>query len=334
MTTTTTNTTVLVTGGSGMVGSHIKSCIQSVQSVQSVQSASFVFISSKDYDLTDRNQVESMFNRYKPTHVIHLAAKVGGLYKNLSEQVSMFRDNILMNENVLEFSHKYNIKKGIFCLSSCIYPHTASRYPMSESQLHESEPHSSNESYGYAKRMMELQCRNYNKQYGTNFICVAPVNLYGQYDNFNLQDSHVIPGLIHKFYIAKRDNNPSITICGTGRPLRQFMHATDFAVLLIRILGDTNGEMNCGDTNDEMGSLMNISTDDELTIKDVVDVIKTHINYTGEIVYDSNSSDGCLRKTISNAYFRTIYPDYIFKTFNDGIKETIEWFNIQENVRL
>ena len=151
----------------------------------------------------------------------------------------MFTDNVRMNENILEMANKYNVQKGIFCLSSCIFPYKPSKYPMDETMIHESEPHPSNEGYGYSKRMLEMQCRNYNEQYGREYICVIPVNLYGPYDNFNLDDSHVIPGLIHKFYNHKNNNIP-FQMYGSGKALRQFMYSMIF-VTILKILFDYEG---------------------------------------------------------------------------------------------
>ena len=164
---------VLVTGGTGMIGRNLKDIIDK----NSLDT--YVFLSSKDGDLRDLSQVKSIFDKYKPEKVIHLAANVGGLYKNMKYNMEMFRDNVRINENVLQCCHEYNVNKAICCLSSCIYPINPSKFPMDETMIHESPPHSSNEGYAYSKRMMELQCRNYNNQYGRKYICVIPVNLYG-----------------------------------------------------------------------------------------------------------------------------------------------------------
>ena len=221
---------VIVTGGDGMMGQTIKNLTTGSNYI-------YKFINRNILDLTDRNRVLNMFKYYNSqgfNHIIHLAANVGGLYKNLDSNIQMFSDNIKINENILEACYKYNIKRGIFCLSSCIYPHNPSKFPMNENMVHESPPHPSNEGYSYAKRMLELQCRQYNK-IGCQYICVTPVNLYGPHDNFNLKNSHMIPGLMHRFFLTKKNNNDFIAY-GTGKPFRQFLFSEDFGFIILELL--------------------------------------------------------------------------------------------------
>lgn len=301
---------IIVTGGSGMVGKNLADYIS-----KNNFNYEWIFLTSKDCNLVDYNEVDMLFDKIKPEYVIHLAANVGGLFKNMREKTKMFKDNILMNENVLSACNKYNVEKGIFCLSSCIYPHNPSKYPMNESMIHESEPHPSNESYGYAKRMMELQCRNYNLEYGRKYICVMPVNLYGPYDNFNLIDSHVIAGMIHRFYNAKNDN-VDFEMYGSGTPLRQFLYTPDFVKIIVKILFEYEKvkPINC--------------CNDEISIKDLTYLIGNLSNYdTKRITRDTTKNDGCLRKTVSNDYFKMIFPEFEFVSLNDGILKTIKWFN-------
>ena len=188
----------------------------------------FIFLTRKICDLTDRQAVMRWFgvNGWKISSIIHLAACVGGLFMNMRDNAGMFSQNIKINENILEACIKFNIERGIFCLSSCIYTTIPWKFPMDESMIHEAPPHPSNEGYAYAKRMLELQCRQLNKAHGTEYICVIPVNLYGEYDNFNVADGHVIPALMHRFYKTKV-NYPKakLTAYGTGSP---------FATILIR----------------------------------------------------------------------------------------------------
>lgn len=299
--------TILVTGGSGMVGRTLKDLINN-------DINKWIFLSSKDCDLTYRDQVNKLFEEIKPDHVIHLAANVGGLYKNIRERVSMFKDNVRMNENVLEACNNYGIQKAIFCLSSCIYPHKPSKYPMDETMIHDSEPHPSNEGYGYSKRMMELQCRSYNKQFNRQYICLIPVNLYGPYDNFNLEDSHVIPGLIHRLLLAKK-NNENFQMYGTGKPLRQFIHSKDFCKILIKCL------------NTDIKKNTVICSDGEISIKDLTLLIAKKIGYDlNKISNDESKSDGCLRKTVKSIYFDKLFPDFKYMKLEVGIEDTISWF--------
>ena len=226
---------ICITGGTGMVANYIKDAIKEMYSEHE-----FIFLSRLDCDLRRREKVLLVFSVYKFDYVIHLAAAVGGLYKNMNDNIGMFSDNIKINENVLEACHKNNIKRGIFCLSSCVYPANPSHFPMDESMLHESQPHPSNEGYSYAKRMLEMQTRQYNKAYGYEYICVTPVNMYGKYDNFSLQDGHFIPMIMHRFFqeLSYRHYNPGgkFEAYGSGMPLRQFLYAGDFAKIILIIV--------------------------------------------------------------------------------------------------
>lgn len=301
---------VLVTGGSGMVGKCLQDIIKKYDTIHE-----FVFLSSSDCDLTNIDDLDKIFNNIKPDFIIHLAANVGGLYKNLREKTTMFKDNVRMNENVLEISNKYNIQRGIFCLSSCIFPYNPDKFPMDESMIHDSKPHPSNEGYGYSKRMMEMQCRNYNAQFSREYICLVPVNLYGPYDNFNLEDSHVIPGLIHKFYNFNKYKT-KLTIYGSGRPLRQFLFSYDFAKIILMFLFEYSGD-----------NRLVICCNDEISIKSLIDMLCSINGCTkNEITYDSTKSDGCIKKTVSNSLFKKIFPDFEYTTLDDGIKYTVDWF--------
>ena len=215
---------ILVTGGSGLVGSAIRDIIDS-EAVKN-DSESWIFLSSKDGDLRVRTDCDTIFNKYKPTHVIHLAAKVGGLFANLSQKVEFYRENIIMNDNVMENSRVHNCRLVSY-LSTCIFPDKTA-YPIDETMLHDGPPHSSNEGYAYAKRMIDTMNRAYNEEYNCKFTSIIPTNIYGPHDNYNIQNGHVIPGLIHKCYIAKRDDT-DFSIWGSGKPLRQFMYSEDLA---------------------------------------------------------------------------------------------------------
>jgi GDP-L-fucose synthase len=299
--------TILVTGGSGMIGRAIKDLTIDDKN-------NWIFLSSKDGDLRDINQVINIFEKHKPNYIIHLAANVGGLYMHIRERVSIFRDNVRMNENILEVCHKYNVQKGIFCLSSCIYPPKPSKFPMDETMIHEGPPHITNEGYAHAKRMLEMQCRNFNDQHKRDYICLIPVNLYGPYDNFNLEDSHVIPGLIHRFYNAIKNGDNKFEMYGTGKPLRQFLYSFDFAKIIIKTLFEykDNKPMIC--------------CNDELPIKDVVYKIAKKINYKGEILNDLTKSDGCMVKTVTNNRLLKLFPEFKFTSLDDGLDTTVDWF--------
>lgn len=195
---------VLVTGGSGLVGRAIESVVDSNPNEYS--QLKFIFASSKDADLSDLGQTKSLFERTKPQFVIHLAAMVGGLFRNMKHNLEFLRVNLAINDNILLMSHEFKVKKCISCLSTCIFP-DKTEYPIDETMVHNGPPHDSNFGYSYAKRMIDILNKAYHNHYlnsgdsiQTIFTSIIPTNVYGSYDNFNLQDSHVIPGLIHKAY--------------------------------------------------------------------------------------------------------------------------------------
>jgi len=219
--------TILITGETGLVGYAIKTISKNYKNYK------FILMSGRDCDLTDWNQTFKCFKEIKPTYVIHLAACVGGLFKNMKYKVEMFEKNILINSNVLKACHQLKVKKLISCLSTCIFPDKTT-YPINES-MHNGPAHNSNEAYAYAKRLLEIHSKAYQEQYNDNFICVIPTNIYGPNDNFNLDDGHVIPSLIHKCYIAKHNKEPFV-ICGSDNSLRQFICSEVLTDLFMKIL--------------------------------------------------------------------------------------------------
>ena len=190
---------ILITGGSGMLGSAFKKLLPDA-----------IYISSKDYDLRDRNQVNEMYATHKPEYVIHLASRVGGVLANMQNLGDFYFDNIMMNTNVLDAAKEHKVKKVLSCLSTCVYPDKVS-YPLTEDQIHNGPPHSSNYTYAYTKRMIDIQSRAYREQFGCNFISMSPNNLFGEHDNFDLEDSHVIPAMIRKIYEAKQAGEDGTT---------------------------------------------------------------------------------------------------------------------------
>jgi GDP-L-fucose synthase len=271
-------------------------------------------MSSKDCDLTNYQQTYDYFNFHKPKYVIHLAAKVGGLFRNMTQKVEMFLDNIAINNNVLRICHELNVEKVVSCLSTCIFPDKTT-YPINETMLHDGAPHSSNDAYAYAKRMIEVLSKAYNEQYGHNFICVVPTNIYGLHDNFNLQDSHVIPGLIHKCYLAKTKNEPFV-VAGTGEPLRQFIHSDDLGKLILWSLFDY-------DLKETI--ILSPSEDSEVSIKYIACKIAELFTYNN-IVFDSTKSDGQFKKTADNSKLLSCNNGCKFTNIDDGLLQTVTWF--------
>lgn len=305
--------TILVTGGTGLVGSAIKKVSEINKEYK------FIFLSSKDCNLEDYNKTFNMFKEYKPKYVIHLAAKVGGLFKNMNHKVEMFESNMMINMNVLKCCYKFNVKKCISCLSTCIFPDKTS-YPINESMLHNGAPHSSNDAYAYAKRMIEVLSESYNQQYKTNFSCIIPTNIYGPHDNYHLEDAHVVPALIHKAYIAKQ-NNDSLKVRGSGTPLRQFIYSEDLAKLILWYLLKTESKETI---------ILSVGEEDEVSIGNVASIISKENNI--DIEFQKEYSDGQFKKTADNRklikmYKETTGEDFKFTPIDIGLKKSIKWFN-------
>jgi len=305
---------ILVTGGSGLVGYGLKT-------IQNNYSYDFIFISSKDCDLTNYEKSKLFFEFVKPDFVIHCAANVGGLYKNMNQKVQMLEDNIIMNLNVLKLCHKFHVKKLICILSTCIFPDKTT-YPIDENMLHNGPPHHSNDAYAYAKRLMETHVNAYNQQYNTNFVCVIPTNIYGMYDNFSLEDGHVLPALIHKCYLSKNENKDFV-ILGSGKPLRQFIYNVDLGKLIMFVLEKYE---------EKKPIILSVDEEDEKSIKEVGTIIAKEFNYEERIKFDSSFSDGQYKKTASNKLLKKYLPNFQFTKIEDGLKETIKWF--QENYNI
>jgi GDP-L-fucose synthase len=299
---------LLVTGQSGLVGSQFNGDI--------------IGLSSKVCDLRDTKSVNDIFSFYTNKEiqknnvvdkVIHCAGKVGGVGGNMNYKGEFFYDNIMMNTNVIEACRMFDIKNLVVFLSTCIFPDNI-EYPLTESKIHLGPPHTSNDAYAYAKRMAEVQVKAYKEQYGLNYKCVIPTNIYGPNDNFDINNGHVIPSLIHKCYLAKENNTP-LVIWGSGTPLREFIYSKDVAELTLWILDNYN----------ESEPII-LSTSEEISIKEAVEIIVKHMDFKGEVIFDSSKPDGQFRKPSDNSKLKKYLPDYKFTSFEVGIKETIDWF--------
>lgn len=306
---------VLVTGGSGLVGFGIRQALANADVAELHKDDEFVFLGSADGDLTDMAACEALFEKYKPTYVIHLAAFVGGLFINMAKPVDFYEKNLTMNNNIVKCSHKYGVKKLVSCLSTCIFPDKTT-YPIDETMIHNGPPHNSNYAYAHAKRMVDVVNKAYNQQYGSMFTSVIPTNIYGPNDNFHLENSHVIPGLIHKFYNAKQKGE-NMTVCGTGSPLRQFIYNEDLGKLFLWVLRSY-----------ESVEPIILSVDEaaEVSIKDVVETIAKAIDFKGEIIYDTTMADGQFKKTASNEKLRSYLPEFQFTPFAEGVQKAVNWF--------
>lgn len=302
---------IMVTGGRGLVGQAIADFAKE----NAKDNEEWVFVSSKDADLSDAAATKALFDKVKPTHVIHLAAMVGGLFRNMKYNVEFFRVNTQINDNVLACAKEAGVKKCVSCLSTCIFPDKTS-YPIDETMIHNGPPHASNEGYSTAKRNLDVLNRLYKAEYGCNFTSVVPTNIYGPHDNFNLQDGHVIPGLIHKCYMAKRDNTDFV-VWGSGKPLRQFIFSRDLAELFVWTLRNYD---------DASPLILSVDESAEVSIGHVAQLIAEAMKFEGKVVFDTSKADGQFKKTASNAKLRNLLPDYKFTSIEDGVKEATEWF--------
>jgi GDP-L-fucose synthase len=288
---------LLVTGGNGLVGSFITSDVKI----------------GKEYDLRNIDETNKMFEYHKPTHVIHCAGKVGGLSANMNYKGEFFYDNIMINTNVIESARKHNVKKLVSFLSTCVFPDNI-EYPITEKKIHLGAPHFSNYPYAYAKRMADIQIRAYREQYGLEYVSVIPTNIYGPNDNFSLDTGHVIPMLLHKMYNAQRDNTDFV-VWGSGTPLREFIYSKDIAKLSEWALDNYN----------ESEPII-FSNSNEISIKDLVDLLFNEFNFKGKVIFDKTKPDGQFRKPSDNSKLKSYLPNFEFTPIEKGLKETINWF--------
>ena len=293
--------TVLVTGGSGLVGKALQKVVG--------QAENWIFLSSKDGDLRSLEDTRQIFEQYQPTHVIHLAAIVGGLFHNMSAGADFFDGNMRMALNVYRCAHEAGVQRLISCLSTCIFP-DKTEYPIDETMIHNGPPHPSNEGYAYAKRMLDILNRSYHSQFGRRYTSVIPTNIYGPHDNFHLEHSHVIPGLIHKAAISE-----TLNVFGTGKPLRQFIYSEDLAKLIVWTL----------EHYDSVEPLiLSVPPEQEVSIAKVAELIAGEFGLG--VTYDVSKSDGQYKKTASNQKLRSFLPGFEWTSMEEGIHKTVEWF--------
>jgi GDP-L-fucose synthase len=299
---------ILVTGGSGLVGSEFKG-------------DKYIKPTSKDVDIRITSEVNTLIGSNNFDSIIHCAGKVGGVGGNMNYKGEFFYDNIMMNTNIIESARMFGVKNLVSFLSTCIFPNDVD-YPLTENKIHLGEPHFSNYPYAYAKRMADIQIRSYREQYGLNYKSVIPTNIYGTNDNFNIENGHVIPSLIHKCYMA-REYKTDFTIWGSGKPLREFINSKDVAKLTEWVLENYN--------EDEP---IILSTSEEISISELVDIIVELMNFKGEVNFDKGKPDGQFRKPSDNSKIKKYLPNFKFTPLYEGLKDTIEWFELNySNIR-
>ncbi|KGF86500.1 GDP-L-fucose synthase family protein [Prochlorococcus marinus] len=313
--------TIYVAGSTGMVGNAI--CKLLLKNGFTFNNKKLITTSRKDLDLQDAKKVEAWFKKFKPNIVIIAAAKVGGIMANKLNQVEFLLENLKIQNNLIETSYKFGVKRLIFLGSSCIYP-KLSPQPIKEEYLLTSELEPTNEAYAIAKIAGLKLCQFYRKQYNFDAISLMPTNLYGPNDNYDLKNSHVLAALIRKFYEAKIRNSKSVTCWGSGKPLREFLYVEDFAEACFHILKNWDPDhAHCPiDKDGNKLNWLNVGSDYEISIKELSQKISYYMKFDGEIIWDKSKPDGTPRKKLDNNYINKI--GWKANTnLNNGIKKTI-----------
>jgi GDP-L-fucose synthase len=298
---------IYVAGHRGMVGSAI------VRTLTQEGFTNIITRSSAELDLRDQHAVNDFFAKEQPEFVFLAAAKVGGIVANNTYRADFLYDNLLIESNIIHASYLHKAKKLLFLGSSCIYPKLAPQ-PLKEEYLLTGLLEATNEPYAIAKIAGIKLCEAYRDQYGCNFISAMPTNLYGPGDNYHLQNSHVIPAMIRKFHEAKQAGSLSVELWGTGSPLREFMYADDLASACVFLMKEYNEKL-----------FINIGTAEEVTIKELAQLIKGVVGFEGDITYDSNKPDGTPRKLMDSSRLHGLGWKHS-TSLKDGLKKTYPFF--------
>ena len=290
---------ILVTGGTGLVGRYLKKILPSAN-----------YVSSKDYNLLEQNDIKHMFKDVQPDTVIHLAARVGGVHHNILEPVKYFEENILMNTMIIRETYKNSISSFIGILSSCIYPNKINEYPINEKKLFEGAPHQDLFSYAYAKRCMAIQIEAYNSKHNTNYNYLVPCNLYGEFDKFGEIEGHFVGALVQKICNAKKNNKKFITLFGDGSPFRQFMHARALAEIIKLTI------------TKKIKKSFNVATEENYTVKKIAEIALDACDANDlQINFDTSKPNGQSRKDIDIKIMKSLFPDFKRIKLYEGIKQ-------------
>lgn len=307
------NIKVYIAGHRGMVGSAIK------QELKAQGYNNLIYKTHSELDLTDSSAVAEFFSQEKPEWVFLAAAKVGGILANNTYPVEFMTENLKIQNNIIENAYKQQVKKLLFLGSSCIYPKECPQ-PMQEKHLLSGYLEPTNEPYALAKICGIKLCGAYNREYNTNYISVMPCNLYGLNDNYHIENAHVIPMLIRRFHQAKVNDDPTVTIWGTGTPRREFLYAGDLAKAVVYLMENKTAE--------EVGEFINIGYGQDLTIKELAEQIKDTVGFAGQIILDTTKPDGTMLKLMDVSRIKalgwqptmhlkqglkTVYQDFLSK---------------------
>ena len=308
------NSKIYIAGHKGMVGSAI------LRNLEEKGYKNFLLKTSSELDLKKTQQVEEFFETEKPDYVFLAAAKVGGIQANNSYRADFLYDNLMIQNNIIHASFVNKVKKLLFLGSSCIYPKLAPQ-PLKEDYLLSGYLEDTNEPYAIAKIAGIKLCESYFRQHGCNFFSVMPTNLYGKNDNYDLNNSHVLPALIRKFHHAKENNLPFVEIWGTGSPLREFLNADDLSDACVFLMRNYNGHKH-----------VNIGTGTDISIKDLALLIQKTTGYTGELKYDLSKPDGTPRKLLDVNLLNNLGWKHKI-SLEEGIKLVYEDYIKNKNVK-
>ncbi|MGE5580985.1 MAG: GDP-L-fucose synthase family protein [Bacillota bacterium] len=298
---------IYIAGHNGLVGSAIK------KKLEEKNYPNLLFCSKDEVDLRDASAIQKFFQVAKPEYVFLAAAKVGGIKANYSYPADFIYDNLMIQTNVIHASYKYGVKKLLFLGSSCIYPKFCPQ-PIKEEYLLTGSLEETNEAYAIAKIAGIKMCQAYHKQYSANFISAMPSNLYGPNDHFDLENSHVLPALIRRFHEAKIKGEPYLELWGTGEPRREFLYVDDLAEACLFLMHNYDSE-----------EIINVGTGEDVSIKELAEIIKATVDFKGEILWNSAMPDGTPRKAmnvskINNLGWKAKIP------LQKGIELTYQWF--------
>jgi len=304
------NSKIYIAGHKGLVGSAI------TRLLQKEGYKNLILKTRQELDLLNQQAVSDFFKKEKPEYVFLAAAKVGGIMANQTYPADFIYENLVIQANIMHTAYLNKVKKLLFLGSSCIYPKLTPQ-PIKEEYLLSGALETSNKPYAVAKIAGIITCQSYNKQYGTNFISVMPTNLYGPNDNFDLQNSHVLPALIRKFHEAKASGQKEIILWGSGSPKREFLYVDDLAEACLFLMKNYNSS-----------EIINIGTGEDLPIKDLAEKIKEIAGYDGKIVWDKSKLDGTPRKLLDVSKITKLGWKHKIELEN-GLKLTYEWFSNQ-----
>ncbi|MFA7402717.1 MAG: GDP-L-fucose synthase [Pelobacteraceae bacterium] len=309
---------IYVAGHRGMVGSAI------VRALQAQGFTNLLLRSRAELDLCNQQAVATFFSEERPEYVFLAAARVGGIIANSSYKGEFIHDNLMIQNNIIHSSWLNDVKRLLFLGSTCIYPKFAPQ-PMKEEHLLTGPLEPTNDAYAIAKIAGICQCRSYNQQYGTSYLAAMPNNLYGPNDNFDLEKSHVLPAMIRKFHEAKQRGDASVTIWGTGTPLREFLQVDDLAAACLFLMNLDDTRYNALLNDPVAPALINVGSGQEISIRDLALLVQDVVGFAGALVFDTGKPDGTPRKLADSSRIQEMGWRHTME-LRDGIAGAYRWF--------